>query len=232
MLATLVIACEASPPTGQTIARVDGTDVTEREVDQELRSAGVALASAGPEMRGAAMERIVQRKILASEALSRDLDREGDYHFALRQARDELLVRALQRRLRYEAARPDEADIAREIAKRPWVYRQREFVTLSGPTGAGEQGEVEIDTADAPPGVGEALVEARVGDDVTIEGRVWNVISKKSVTTDDRALIDRARKALVDRSVDAELTRLIDEYRQAGQVQYQEGKGASAQSTD
>ncbi|MCV0383610.1 MAG: hypothetical protein K5799_09140 [Erythrobacter sp.] len=232
LVASLALGCEEAPPSGQIIARVAGTDVTEREVDQELRSAGIALASAGPKVRDAAAERIVQRKILAAEALRRDLDREGVYHFALRRARDELLAQALQRRVRYQARRPDDGAVADEIASRPWAYSRRRLVRLAGPAGAETPRNVEIDTADAPPDTAAELVASRVGDVIAIEGQEWNVIGVQPVALDETTVTDLARKALVERSVDAELARLVDQYRQSGQVQYQEGKGASAQSRD
>ena len=228
LLIALVPGCEAPPPTGQTVARVDGIDVTEREVDEELVATRGSIETAGPAIRNAAIERAVQRKIFAVEAQERGLDQEGSYHFALRRARDELLAKALRRRLRQDMPAPRQEAIEREIADRPWSYRQRVRITLASAPGFGDPQEVTLDTAEVADSLGSALIAAEPGNTVRIDGYEWKVVSSTPIDMPEKEVTLFARRYLLERAVDDAMAKLVENYRQLGRVSYQEGKGAAA----
>src|SRR6202044_3662435 len=68
---------------GQVIAHVGPDDVTQQELDNELRLANVPADKRSDAIVKAALSRIVQRKNLVQQAIAAKLDREATVHLAL-----------------------------------------------------------------------------------------------------------------------------------------------------
>ena len=77
-LLTSLAACDAKGsdniPAGQTIARVDGQDVTIHELNAELKGVQLPSGDARKAVEQQALQRIIDRRILASLARERKLD--------------------------------------------------------------------------------------------------------------------------------------------------------------
>jgi hypothetical protein len=107
-LASIAFACvalsacgegKAKEPSGQVVATVDGQEVTLRELRAEMGN----LTSSDPNQRRqleqAALQAIVQRKILAKAAQEQKLDKSPDYALFKQRAIELSLVQALQENL-------------------------------------------------------------------------------------------------------------------------------------
>ena len=89
---------ETAAVVGQVIAHVGPDDVTQQEVDNELRLANVAPDKRTDDVTKAALSRIIERKYLVQQALAAKLDREPTVHLDLLRAREQILAAAYVQR--------------------------------------------------------------------------------------------------------------------------------------
>ena len=217
----LASACEAPAPKGQVIANVDGTEITRRELATMLGD-----NEADAKRREEALDAIVARRVFAMEAEKRGLQRTGDFHFALRNARETLLMEALRRDISSGMEEPDEVAIDREIASHPWRYAARFVLTLAYP--GQDEPAFAIDSATLAAAPGASLASAQPGDSLDYGGRRWRVLSREETRSDPSALRREAAERLKTSATEDELAAMIEAYRQGGQIRFQPGWGASA----
>lgn len=116
-------------PTGQVAATVDGKEITTSEVRLELgplASDPQASARAQP----AALQSIVNRKILADAAVARGLDKTPTAAITLQKARDLTLIQLLEENVRSTLPKvsPDEA--AAYVRDNPQAFAQRQLISV------------------------------------------------------------------------------------------------------
>lgn len=211
----LLMACNSSEPSGQVLAVVDGTEVTYREVQQEARSG----ESAG-DAAGSALHRTVARKVLAQEARKRGLERDAEFHFELRRARDRLLAEALERQFRREVQLPDREETLKFVEANPWRYRQR-FALELAPVGSDNRlNATVLDSASFSRRPPQALMRARPRDTLEFGGH-WRVVERRELAGSMEADFARARQDLVEAQVQQRLRDIVAYYRQAGKIRYQ-----------
>lgn len=222
--ASLILAsgCEAPPPEGQVVASIDGTEITRREVAQAVGDREI-----GEGERQQALEALVARKIFAMEAERRALERTGDFHFALRDARETLLMEALRRDVRGQLENPDAAAIDAELASHPWRYEDRFVVTLAY-LGQSEPA-FAIDSANLATAPPEALERAEPGEVLEYGGNSWRVLSRDSVPSDPAGLRREAANTVKSRATERRMQDIFETYRQRGQIRFQPGWGAGAE---
>ena len=89
---------ETAAVVGQVIAHVGPDDITQQEVDNELRLAKVPPDKRTDQVVKAILSRIVERKYLVQQALAAKLDREPTVHLDLMRAREQILAGAYVQR--------------------------------------------------------------------------------------------------------------------------------------
>lgn len=134
MAASVVLAAcgkEAEKPEGQVVATVDGQDVTIHEVNAEINSMGAAARNAPRKLAEAvALARVIERKMVASEARTRKLDQSPQFVLAKSRNDENLLVQALQADVAAKVqATPREA-AQKFIAENPVMFEQRRIMSL------------------------------------------------------------------------------------------------------
>src|SRR5277367_4640129 len=101
-LAMLLAGCgkkqDATAVVGQVIAHVGPDDVTQQELDNELRLANVPPDKRSDEVLKALLGRVIERKYLAQEAIAAKLDREPTQHLDLLRSREQILAGAYVQR--------------------------------------------------------------------------------------------------------------------------------------
>ena len=217
----LLSSCERPAPVGQVVASIDGADITMREIGHELGD-----TQSDAQRRPQTLEQVVTRKILAQEAEKRALQRTGEYHFALRAAREALLVDALRRDVRAGLAKPDAQAIDKEMAQHPWLYGDRFALVLAYP-GLSEAALI-IDSAELATAPPRALHAAAPGDLIKWDGRDWQVLSRHHQTEAPERLRQHAADVLATRATEETLSDIVEKYRQGGHIRYQSGWGAAA----
>lgn len=135
MIATLLAGCalQAScdqEPTGQVAAVVNGEEITLQEINAELAGINVPEGVDQKRLQQTALQRIIERRLLAQEAREEGLDQSPEYLVRSRQLEDALLVQLLQQRQERSAAVPDQRAIDAYVQQNPGMFAGRTIYTL------------------------------------------------------------------------------------------------------
>jgi EpsD family peptidyl-prolyl cis-trans isomerase len=113
---------------GQVIAHVGPDDVTQQELDNELRLANVPTDKRSDPILKAALSRIVERKYLVQQAIAAKLDREPTVHLDLLRSREQILAGAfVQRELSSKMSSVSKNEIDSYVQAHPKQFDQREL---------------------------------------------------------------------------------------------------------
>ncbi len=119
---------ETQAVVGQVIAHVGPDDITQQELDNELRLANVPADKRTDAIVKGALTRIVERKYLVQQALAAKLDREPTVHLDLLRAREQILAGAfVQRDLSAKMSAVSKNEIDSYIQGHPKQFEQREL---------------------------------------------------------------------------------------------------------
>jgi EpsD family peptidyl-prolyl cis-trans isomerase len=119
---------ETQAVVGQVIAHVGPDDITQQELDNELRLANVPADKRTDEVVKGALTRVVERKYLVQQALAAKLDREPTVHLDLLRAREQVLAGAfVQRELSSKMSGVSKNEIDSYIQGHPKQFEQREL---------------------------------------------------------------------------------------------------------
>lgn len=122
--------CQGSPPDGQVIARVDGTEITRRELLGEMEAEGLSADAALPGVQAALVRRLVDRALLARAAEQALVDRTPAYQAAVYRSREMLLAQAYADRVAQTLPQPTAAETSAFMAANPQMFGQRRVVVL------------------------------------------------------------------------------------------------------
>ena len=122
---TVSLAGCKKAPTGQVVAVVNGDEVTLPELNAELAGVNLPPGIDKNQVRTAALQRIVERHLVAQQARTDGLDRDPDYLVRQRQLNDTLLVELYAKKARDTIAVPDRAAVDRFIASNPSAFGNR-----------------------------------------------------------------------------------------------------------
>ncbi len=132
----LVSACGSEPKAekqlekGQVIATVNGEDVTVYELGAELQGLDAPAGEAHKKMEQAALQRLIDRKILTDIARDRKLDKTPDYLLQTRRANEQILVNLLQRDEAAKIPTSTTEDVEKFIAGNPWMFAERKLLII------------------------------------------------------------------------------------------------------
>jgi EpsD family peptidyl-prolyl cis-trans isomerase len=129
----LAAACLAScnkEATGQVAAVVNGEEITLQEINAELGNMAVAEGVEKQAIQQAALQRIIERRLLAQVASNEGMDKSADFLLRQRQLRDALLVQLLGQKADRALAVPDQQAIDRYIASNPASFQSRKIYTV------------------------------------------------------------------------------------------------------
>jgi EpsD family peptidyl-prolyl cis-trans isomerase len=116
---------------GQVIAHVGPDDVTQQEVDNELRLANVPADKRSDEVVKAILSRIIERKYLVQQATAAKLDREPTVHLDLLRSREQILAGAyIQRDLGAKATGISKNEVAAYIQAQPDQFATRQVYQI------------------------------------------------------------------------------------------------------
>ena len=120
-------AKEAKAPTGQVVATVDGEEITARELRAELQGMSFPSPQARKSAEQAALQSIIDRKLLAKAAEEAKLDETPD--FALQKARvdDLLLAQALVKKTVDELPPPTREEAQSYVTAHPDLFAERKI---------------------------------------------------------------------------------------------------------
>lgn len=111
---------------GQTVAIVNGEEITAAELNAELTNAKIPEGTDKGEARSRVLQAMIDRRLLAQQAKADGIDRSPEFLNRLRRATDDLLISMLASRQIDTAKLPSDSEIQQFQATHPWIFAQRE----------------------------------------------------------------------------------------------------------
>lgn len=131
ILATTVLAgCSGASdeaPTGQVVATVDGKEITATELSVELGGLVVKDPAVMKRAQEQALQTVLNRKILAAEAVKQGLDKTPEAEMMRNKAEELALVDMLQRKWREAVPKPGDDEIRQYVSTHPATFGQRKL---------------------------------------------------------------------------------------------------------
>ena len=122
---TVSLAGCKKAPTGQVVAVVNGDEITLPELNAELAGVNLPPGIDKNKVRTAALQRVVERHLVAQQARADGLDRDPDFLVRQRQLNDTLLVELFAKKARDTIAVPNSAAVDRFISSNPAAFANR-----------------------------------------------------------------------------------------------------------
>ena len=111
---------------GQTVAIVNGEEITAAELNAELTNAKIPEGTDKAEARSRVLQAMIDRRLLAQQAKADGIDRSPEFLNRQRRATDDLLIGMLAARQTDTAKLPSNSEIQQFEATHPWIFAQRE----------------------------------------------------------------------------------------------------------
>jgi EpsD family peptidyl-prolyl cis-trans isomerase len=164
VLAFVVSSCQRKAE-GQTVAVINNEEITAADLNAELASENLPASSATKEARAAALQLLVNRRLLEQQARSEGIDKSPEFLNRERRADEQLLIGMLVSRQVNTAQVPTPDQISKFEADHPGVFSKREIWTLQQviyPLPKNEALKAKIDAANTLDEVTQALNAAGV----------------------------------------------------------------------
>ncbi len=116
--------------TGQVAAVVNGEEVSLSELSGELQGANIPSGADKHVVTNAALQRLIDRKLLVQQAKERNLDKDPEYLKQQRRLSDDLLISLLGKQIGGNIAVPAAVTIDKFIADNPTMFAQRTIYKL------------------------------------------------------------------------------------------------------
>lgn len=129
VLAFIVSSCERKAE-GQTVAVVNNEEITAADLNAELASENLPASSATKEARSAALQLLINRRLLEQQARSEGIDKSPEFLNRERRMTEQLLISMLVSRQVNTAQVPTPDQISKFEADHPGVFSKREIWTL------------------------------------------------------------------------------------------------------
>ena len=129
-VAVTATACQKKA-TGQSVAVVNGEEITASELNDALANDNNALAGLDPKQaRAVELQKLVDRKLIVQQAKENGLDKSPEFINQQRRGTEDLLINMLVTRQASSQQIPSAAEIAKFEADRPGMFANREKWTL------------------------------------------------------------------------------------------------------
>lgn len=130
IIALATTACQKKA-SGQTVAVVNGEEITTSQLNSALTGVGAAAGGDAKQARQAVLQKLIDQTLLVQAAKSDGLDKSPEYVNQLQSATDDLLIKMLVSRRLNTAQVPSAEEISRFEAGRPEMFAGRENWTLT-----------------------------------------------------------------------------------------------------
>ena len=117
-------------PAGQVVATVDGKDITVHELNGELGQLRAPPNVPKKQVEQFALQRVIERKMLADVARQRGLDKNPQFLLAERRLEEGLLVQALQSDIAKAVPRTTREAAQKFIEQNPQLFAERKIYSL------------------------------------------------------------------------------------------------------
>ncbi|QYU68907.1 SurA N-terminal domain-containing protein [Leptolyngbya sp. 15MV] len=125
----LLAACEKKPE-GQVVAVVNGDEITMQELNAELGNAEQPEGAALDELRNAALDNLVNRRLLSGVAREEGVDASPEFVMRRRQLEEALLVQMLAQKTARDIKQPTTAELDKFVADNPQMFANRMILAV------------------------------------------------------------------------------------------------------
>jgi EpsD family peptidyl-prolyl cis-trans isomerase len=175
---------------GQVIAHVGPDDVTQQELDNELRLANVPVDKRNDQIVKAALSRVVERKYLVQQAIAAKLDREPTVHLDLLRSREQILAGAfVQRDLSSKMSSVSKNEIDSYVQAHPKQFDQRELFQVD---------QISFTTPKDVEALSAATKDFKTLDEVEAKLNAMNVKFSRGTATLDSATMPAEMLKVLD----------------------------------
>lgn len=115
--------------TGQVVAVVNGEEVSLSELNGELQRAG-AQGGDKKAIQAAALQGLIDRKLLVQQARDRGIDKDPEYLQQQRRLNDELMISMLGKQVTKNVPVPSTTEVGQYVAAHPTMFAQRTIYAL------------------------------------------------------------------------------------------------------
>jgi peptidyl-prolyl cis-trans isomerase C len=131
VLVALAVTSCTKKASGQTVAVVNGEEITASELNAELSNEQNGDVGDTKEARNAALQNLINRKLLVQQAKSDGIDKSPQYLSQLRRTTDDLLIKMLVSRRLDTTQVPTAGQISQFESSHPQAFAGREVWDLS-----------------------------------------------------------------------------------------------------
>lgn len=128
-LSLMAAACDRKP-TGQTVAVVNGEEISAGELNTELQVANVPPNADQKVARQQLLQNLIDRRLLAQDARKNGVDKSPEFLSRQRRLTDELLISMNAERQAGSQRLPDQKAVDAFIAANPLAFGQRQVLAL------------------------------------------------------------------------------------------------------
>jgi EpsD family peptidyl-prolyl cis-trans isomerase len=125
----LAAGCNPAAPKGQVIAVVNGQEITLAELNEEARARSIVGANE-PAVRGALLQDLIDRKLLAQQAIEGKLDRTQQHLIARQRMEEVLLAQQLLAAVGNGSRPATGAELQQLIAASPLAFERRTILSV------------------------------------------------------------------------------------------------------
>ena len=130
LIGSVMLAGCQKEATGQVAAVINDEEVTLQEINTELGQAQIPEGVDKEQIQQAALQRIIERRLLAQAAREDGLDQTPEFLIRRRQLEDALLVQLLGERLRRTTAVPAAGAVDTYMSQNPAVFSGRSILNI------------------------------------------------------------------------------------------------------
>ncbi len=132
VLATgLMIASCHSAPEGQVVAKVNGEEITQQQLDTAIAQFGAPSGSDRNLVRKAVLQELVEQRLIVAKAKEMGLDKTPEYLVGSQATDDKILAGLWARRLTANVRTPLESEVTEFIRANPGRFDKREVLILN-----------------------------------------------------------------------------------------------------
>jgi len=124
-IALMASACTKKAE-GQTVAIVNGEEITAAELNAELSNSKIPEGADKDQARTRVLQAMIDRRLLAQQAKTDGIDKSPEFLNRQRRATEDLLINMFASRQIDAAKLPANSEIEKFQATRPWIFSQRE----------------------------------------------------------------------------------------------------------
>jgi peptidyl-prolyl cis-trans isomerase C len=127
-----LVACsdKAEKKVGQSVARIDGYELTVHQLNGELQSAQNASMKDEATLKQNALKSLIDRRLLLAEAERNKLDRDPEVMLAVERQKEQVIIQALLQRKAAGVAKPTNEEVQSYYRSNPVLFAKRQVYDM------------------------------------------------------------------------------------------------------